>query len=161
MSPLSRTTLLERMWLVRAFDEAAGRLSRLGEVPGVIHLTIGQEATVVGACAALAPDDYMVGNHRGHGHTLAKGADPGQLLAELLGKESGVCRGLGGSQHVAEPDVGNVVGSAVLGSGVPVGVGFAFASQVLEQGRVRGDCDCRPAPGIRIPIRPSNRRLSA
>jgi len=128
--------LLERMWLVRAFDEAAGRLSRLGEIPGVIHLTIGQEAAVVGACAALSVEDYMVGNHRGHGHTLAKGGDPGRLMAELLGKDSGVCRGFGGSQHVAEPDVGNLIGSAVLGSGVPVGVGFALASQTLEQGRV-------------------------
>ena len=124
------------MWLIRAFDEEAGRLSRQGQIPGVIHLTIGQEAEVAGSCSALTVDDYMVGNHRGHGHPLAKGADPGALMAELLGKATGVCRGLGGSQHVAEPDVGNLVGSAVLGSGVPIGVGLALASQVLEQDRV-------------------------
>ena len=72
MIEVTPRVLLERVWLVRAFDEAAGRLSRLGEIPGVIHLTIGQEDTVVGACAALSVEDYMVGNHRGHGHTLAK-----------------------------------------------------------------------------------------
>lgn len=128
--------MLRRMWLIRAFDEAAGRLSGLGEIPGVIHLAIGQEAEIVGACMALEERDYVTGYHRGHGHPLAKGAAPGPLMAELMGKETGVCRGRGGSQHVADPSVNNLVGTAILGSGLPVAAGFALSAQVLGEDRV-------------------------
>jgi pyruvate dehydrogenase E1 component alpha subunit len=136
MPPDPGTEMLRRMWLIRAFDEAAARLVSLGEIAGAIHLTTGQEGEVVGACMALEERDYVTGNHRGHGHPIAKGAAPGPLMAELMGKETGVCRGRGGSMHVADPAVNNLAGSAILGSGLPLAVGFALAAQVKGEDRV-------------------------
>src|SRR5262245_52579690 len=95
--------LYRRMLRIRRFDELALRLQREERsIPGPLHPSIGQEAAVVGACAALRPDDFMTGNHRSHGHPIAKGARVAPLLAELFGKRGGVCGGRGGSMHLAD-----------------------------------------------------------
>jgi len=125
-----------RMLRIRRFDEAATRLLRLGAMPGVLHLTTGQEAEVVGCCMALAPGDLVIGTHRNHGHPIALGGDVRALMAEVLGKATGVCGGKGGELHLIDPDVGALFSSAILGSGLPVAVGTALSSQVQSAGRV-------------------------
>lgn len=128
--------MLRRMLRIRRFDETANRLLQLGEVPGVIHLTAGQEGEVVGACMAAGRDDVLIGHHRSHGHPIARGARLGPLLAELMGKATGVSKGKAGSQHLIDPSVGVPLGSAVLGSAVPVAVGMALSSRIKRHGRV-------------------------
>jgi TPP-dependent pyruvate/acetoin dehydrogenase alpha subunit len=125
-----------RMLRIRRFDEAATRLLRLGAMPGVLHLTTGQEAEVVGSCMALAPGDLVIGTHRNHGHPIALGGDVRALMAEVLGKATGVCGGKGGELHLIDPDVGALFSSAILGSGVPVAVGTALSAQVQDASRV-------------------------
>ena len=98
--------LLKRMLLVRAFEEKAGELFQQNLIPGFIHLSIGQEASSVGTCSVLRPDDYVAGTHRSHGHMIAKGADIRLMCAELLGKAGGYCRGKGGSMHIADFSLG-------------------------------------------------------
>jgi pyruvate dehydrogenase E1 component alpha subunit len=135
----SRATLLEMarlMLRIRRFDEAATRLLHRGEMPGVLHNTTGQEAGVVGACLALAPGDLQIGGHRNHGHPIARGADLKLLMAEVLGKSSGICQGKAGELHLIAPDVGALFSSAILGSGLPVAVGTALTSKVKRTGAV-------------------------
>src|SRR5512139_4206230 len=101
---LTHDLLLEmyrRMLRIRCFDEEACALLAAGTITGAVHTSIGQEATAVGACMALRDDDYMAGNHRSHGHPIGKGAALGPLMAELYGRSNGVCRGKGGSMHLA------------------------------------------------------------
>jgi acetoin:2,6-dichlorophenolindophenol oxidoreductase subunit alpha len=119
-----------RMVRTRRFEEAAVRLHRQGEIPGAIHTSIGQEATTVGACMALRHDDFMTGNHRSHGHPIAKGAPLGPLMAELLGRATGVCRGKGGSMHLADFSVGSVGESAIVGGGIPIATGAGLSAQI-------------------------------
>jgi pyruvate dehydrogenase E1 component alpha subunit len=107
--PLSNPTLLEmqrRMLRIRRFDERASKMVKRGQIPGTVHTSIGQEAQVVGACMALGPHDYMSGNHRSHGHPIGKGSPLGPLMAELVGKATGICKGKGGSLHLADFSVG-------------------------------------------------------
>src|SRR5687767_7021845 len=109
MSQLRNDLVLElyrRMLLIRAFEEQVTAMQSTGEIPGALHTSIGQEGEIVGACMALRTDDYMVGNHRSHGHPIAKGAAIGPLIAELLGRTTGVCRGKGGSMHLSDFSVG-------------------------------------------------------
>ena len=130
---LSPTTLLElyrRMLRIRRFDDAARALKGDGSLPGPMHASTGQEASVVGACMALRDDDYMTGNHRSHGHPIAKGAALGPLMAELLGRADGVCRGKGGSMHLADFGVGSLGESGIVGAGIPVATGAALSAQV-------------------------------
>src|SRR5690242_3382322 len=93
---------LRQMYLIRAFEEQAEQLYMRGMIHGTMHLSIGQEASAVGACAALQPDDYILSTHRGHGHCIAKGAQVRLMMAEFMGKETGYCRGRGGSMHIAD-----------------------------------------------------------
>ncbi|MBX6378108.1 MAG: hypothetical protein IRY95_06105, partial [Clostridia bacterium] len=122
--------LYETLFLIRRFEERVARLFAQGAIPGFIHLCLGQEATATGACAALRPDDYVLSTHRGHGHVLAKGADPGRVLAEILGRETGYCRGRGGSMHVAVPELGVLGANGVVGAGLPLAVGAALSARV-------------------------------
>jgi pyruvate dehydrogenase E1 component alpha subunit len=123
--------MLRRMWRIRRFDEAALRMVRKGVgIRGATHISIGQEAAEVGPCAALRADDYMVGYHRSHGHPIAKGAALGPLMAELMGKRTGVCKGKGGSMHLADFSVGSLGETAIVGSGIPVAVGAAYSARV-------------------------------
>ncbi|HBY95377.1 MAG: thiamine pyrophosphate-dependent dehydrogenase E1 component subunit alpha [Ardenticatenaceae bacterium] len=130
------TEMYRRMLRIRAFDETAVGLVRKGEVPGAVHTTIGQEAEVVGACMALREDDYMVGNHRSHGHPIGKGASLKGLMAELLGKRTGVNKGKGGSMHLADFGVGSVGETSIVGSGIPVAAGAALGAKTLGTDRV-------------------------
>src|SRR5271155_4558798 len=95
-----------RMLRIRRFEEEGTRLYKAGQIPGAYHASIGEEATIVGACMALRNDDSMTGTHRSHGHPIGKGADLKALMAELMGKETGICKGRGGSMHLADTTVG-------------------------------------------------------
>jgi TPP-dependent pyruvate/acetoin dehydrogenase alpha subunit len=127
---------LRRMLRIRRFEEATIELFHAGELPAMVHLSIGQEAAIVGACLATTTEDYMTGNHRSHGHPIAKGADVNRLMAELLGKAGGVCKGKGGSMHLADFSVGSLGESGIVGSAIPVAVGAGLAADVLGNGRV-------------------------
>ena len=124
------------MLRIRYFEETVDQLFSLGKVWGTGHLYIGEEAVAVGAIAALWPDDYIVSTHRGHGHCLAKGASVTLMMAELMGKKEGYCRGIGGSMHIADLSSGNLGANGVVGGGVPIAVGAALASQMRKDGRV-------------------------
>jgi pyruvate dehydrogenase E1 component alpha subunit len=128
--------LYERMLLIRRFEEAAYRAYEQGEVAGTIHVSIGQEAVAVGVISALAPGDTVFTHHRGHGHALAKGVDPGRLMAELFGRSDGVCGGKGGSMHVADVEHGFLGSLAVVGGSIPLAVGVALADRLLARNRV-------------------------
>ena len=125
--------LYETIWRIRRFEEAAGALYQAGRVKGGIHASIGQEAVAAGVCFALRADDLITSTHRGHGHHIAKGADMGRLMAELLGKESGYNRGRGGSMHVAAFDVGSLGAFPVVAAGVPVAVGAALGLKMQQR----------------------------
>lgn len=113
-----------RMQRIRKFEEAIQATPLLG------HLSIGQEAAIVGACMALRDDDYITGTHRSHGHPIGKGADLGPLMAELWGKETGICKGRGGSMHLADNRVGIIGESAIVGGGIPLATGAGLSIEV-------------------------------
>ena len=119
-----------RMLLIRGFEQRVADLYRDGEVPGFVHLSIGQEATAVGACWPLGPKDVITSTHRGHGHCLAKGLDPFGMFAELMGKDRGTNRGRGGSMHIADPKLGIFGANGIVAAGVPIAVGAAVAAQL-------------------------------
>ena len=136
---LSEAFLLEmqrRMLRIRLFDERASKMVRRGQIPGTVHTSIGQEAQVVGACMALGDGDYMTGNHRSHGHPIGKGSPLGPLMAELVGKATGICKGKGGSLHLADFSVGSLGESGIIGSSIPIATGAGLSSQVLGNDRV-------------------------
>lgn len=122
--------MLSTMLLIRAFEEKAEELYALGRVHGTMHLSIGQEAVAVGVCEALRPDDYILSTHRGHGHCLAKGADVRRVMAEFLGKETGYCRGRGGSMHIADVEGGNLGANGIVGGGLPIATGVGLSIQI-------------------------------
>jgi acetoin:2,6-dichlorophenolindophenol oxidoreductase subunit alpha len=128
--------MLRRMYAVRLFEEATIALFHAGDLPAMVHLSIGQEAAVVGACIATTTDDYMTGNHRSHGHPIAKGARLDRLMAELLGKATGVCGGKGGSMHLADFSIGSLGESGIVGSAIPVATGAGFAAHLRRSGQV-------------------------
>jgi pyruvate dehydrogenase E1 component alpha subunit len=136
---LSRETLLEmyrRMQRIRLFEDAAVECHKNGEIPGSLHTSHGQEGEIVGACMALNLDDYMVGNHRSHGHPIGKGAKLDRLMAELLARATGVCSGKGGSMHLADFSVGSLGETSIVGSGIPVAAGAALGAKMQGTGRV-------------------------
>jgi TPP-dependent pyruvate/acetoin dehydrogenase alpha subunit len=120
---------------IRAFEEKAEELYTLGKIHGTMHLSIGMEASAVGAIAALRPDDLILSTHRGHGHCIAKGADLNLMMAEFMGKENGYCRGRGGSMHIADVEGGNLGANGVVGGGIAtaMGVGLGLKMQVRDQ----------------------------
>ena len=124
-----RIRMLERMILIRRYEQRVKELYHAGDITGAIHLCIGQEAVAVGACAALRADDYVTSTHRSHGHTLAKGLDPKRTMAELMGREGGYCRGRGGSMHVFDLDRGFLGGNGIVGGGIALALGAAFSAQ--------------------------------
>jgi len=121
---------------MRAFDEKVGELFESGQLPGFVHLYLGQEAVGAGALAALETDDYILSTHRGHGHAIAKGLDPQRVMAELYGKAGGYCGGKGGSMHIADPGSGMLGANGIVGAGVPLAAGAALQSQYADAGRV-------------------------
>jgi acetoin:2,6-dichlorophenolindophenol oxidoreductase subunit alpha len=136
---LSREELAEamrRMFSIRHFEDRAVELHTNGDVRGSLHTSHGQEGEIVGACMALRIDDYMVGNHRSHGHPIGKGARLRGLMAELLGRSTGVCGGKGGSMHLADFSVGSLGETSIVGSGIPVAAGAALGAKMQGLDRV-------------------------
>ena len=123
-----------RMLVIRGFEERVSALYRDGEVPGFVHLSIGQEASAVGACWPLAEGDVITSTHRGHGHCLAKGLDPVNMFAELMARDTGTNRGRGGSMNIADPTLGIFGANGIVGAGLPIAVGAAAASQLRADG---------------------------
>jgi len=118
---------LRNMLLIRRFEESAEEAYMRGLVHGTMHLSIGQEASAVGACIPLGEDDCITSTHRGHGHCIAKGAEVRRMFAEFFGKEDGYCRGRGGSMHIADVSKGNLGANGIVGGGIPIAVGVALA----------------------------------
>jgi pyruvate dehydrogenase E1 component alpha subunit len=118
---------LRKMLLIRRFEESAEDAYMRGLVHGTMHLSIGQEASAVGACMPLTDADYITSTHRGHGHCIAKGAEVSRMFAEFFGKEDGYCRGRGGSMHIADVSKGNLGANGIVGGGIPIAVGVALA----------------------------------
>ncbi|MCW2241366.1 thiamine pyrophosphate-dependent dehydrogenase E1 component subunit alpha [Azospirillum canadense] len=125
--------LYRLMWEVRAFEVIAADRYRQGDLPGFIHLSLGQEACAVGACAALGQGDLITSTHRGHGHCLAKGADPGLMMAELFAKSAGYGKGRGGSMHIADVSMGVLGANGIVGQSLGLGVGAALSLQIRRQ----------------------------
>jgi 2-oxoisovalerate dehydrogenase E1 component len=134
--PADRLEQHRRMLVIRGFEERVASLYRDGEVPGFVHLSIGQEAAAVGACWPLRPADVITSTHRGHGHCLAKGLDPRPMFAELMGRADGSNRGRGGSMHIADPDLGIFGANGIVAAGLPIATGAALASQLRADGSV-------------------------
>ena len=128
--------LYERMFLIREFEEQVKFLFLEGRMPGTIHQCQGQEATAVGVCSALAAEDYITSTHRPHGHALAKGLTPLEMLIELFGGVTGCCRGKGGSMHVGNMAKGMPPAIAIVGGGIPVAVGMALALKMQKRPNV-------------------------
>ena len=139
LAALDRETLhtaLHRMHVIRKFEEVAEASYMRGLIHGTMHLSIGQEASAVGAVLALRADDYILSTHRGHGHCIAKGADPARMLAEFFGKENGYCRGRGGSMHIADVEGGNLGANGIVAGGLPIAVGVGMSIKAQKQDRV-------------------------
>jgi pyruvate dehydrogenase E1 component alpha subunit len=118
------------MWRVRVFEERVGQLARADEVHGLVHLSVGQEAVAAGVCTLLRADDAVYSGHRAHGHAIAKGAPLGAVLAELMGRVDGLCRGLGGSMHLVDREHGLLGATGVVGGNVPLALGSALAARL-------------------------------
>jgi len=134
-----KTKLLEmyqRMLKIRYFEDKVFELYGQNLVPGTIHLYAGEEAVAVGVCANLRKDDYITSTHRGHGHCIAKGADLGKVMAEILGKKTGYCKGKGGSMHIADFSIGMLGATAVVGAGIPIAAGAGLSIKLRDSDQV-------------------------
>jgi pyruvate dehydrogenase E1 component alpha subunit len=136
---LSKDQLIDSLYqmiLIRTFEEKVEQLFQQGKIHGTMHLCIGQEATAVGVCSLLSDTDKIISNHRGHGHCIAKGTDVDRMMAELLGRATGYCKGKGGSMHIADLDKGNLGANGIVAGGLPIGVGAALTSKMKDLGYV-------------------------
>ena len=124
------TDLFKDMLKIRRFEESVSRLYAAGEIPGFVHLYIGQEAVAVGVCANLKDDDFITSTHRGHGHLIAKGGDLKLMMAELYGKKTGYCKGKGGSMHIADLELGILGANGIVGGGIPIAVGAGYSAKL-------------------------------
>jgi 2-oxoisovalerate dehydrogenase E1 component len=128
--------LYEAMLRIRRFEERVSEQFAAGRIPGFVHLCIGQEGVAVGACASLDPDDYITSTHRGHGHLIAKGGELDKMMAELYGKETGYCRGRGGSMHIVDVGLGILGANGIVGAGTQIAAGAGLSSRVRDSGQV-------------------------
>jgi pyruvate dehydrogenase E1 component alpha subunit len=128
--------MLQTMHTIRAFEERAEQLYSLGKTHGTMHLSIGQEATAVGACNAMEDGDYLLNHHRGHGHCLAWGSDVKRMMAEFIGKETGYCRGRGGSMHIADVEANNLGANGIVAGGVPIAAGVGLSIKMRKTSQV-------------------------
>jgi len=126
------TDLYRTMARIRAFEEEALAAHKAGEIPGPLHVSIGQEGVAAGVCVNLARDDRLTSNHRGHGHAIAKGAEPARMMAELYGRATGYCGGKGGSMHIADFSVGMLGANGVVAGGIPIACGAAQGLKLLK-----------------------------
>jgi pyruvate dehydrogenase E1 component alpha subunit len=122
-------SLYRQMLLIRRFEEKSAEMYALAKIAGFLHLYIGEEAIAVGATAALRPDDYVISAYRDHGHCLARGSDPRQIMAEMFGKATGLCKGKGGSMHLVDAPRRFMGGYAIVGGHIPLATGLAFANK--------------------------------
>jgi len=128
--------LYETMYRMRRFEEEVFEFYKKGLMPGLAHLYLGEEAMATGVCAALNEDDYIGSTHRGHGHLVARGADVGPMMAEILGKETGYCRGKGGSMHIMAMDKGILGANGIVGGGIPIATGAAYSAKYRKTKQV-------------------------
>ena len=128
--------LFKEMYRIRRFEEHVAELYGRAKIPGIAHLSIGQEAVAVGVCQALGRDDYITSTHRGHGHCLAKGGVPERMFAELFGRVDGYCRGKGGSMHIADPESGNLGANAIVGGSFGIATGAGLSIKLRESSQV-------------------------
>ncbi|MGH6763519.1 MAG: thiamine pyrophosphate-dependent dehydrogenase E1 component subunit alpha [Phyllobacterium sp.] len=135
-SPEKLKEALRKMYLIRRFEEGAEESYTRGLIHGTMHLSIGQEASAMGVCLPLAEDDMIGSTHRGHGHCIAKDADVGRMFAEFFGKETGYCKGRGGSMHIADVSKGNLGANGIVGGGIPIAVGAALSAKKQKNGKV-------------------------
>lgn len=136
LEPQQLLEMYQKMVTIRHFDQRAVEEFHAGNIPGVVHAYIGEEAVAVGVCTALRHDDKIVSTHRGHGHTIAKGADLKLMMAELFGRSNGYCHGKGGSMHIADFSVGMLGANGIVGAGLPIATGAALAAQLEGGNRV-------------------------
>ena len=136
MSLDEQKRMYRQMCLIREFDSQVKTLWMKNEIYGLAHSYVGAEAIAVGACENLNKDDFITSTHRGHGHTIAKGADVRAMMAELHGKYEGLNRGKGGSMHIADVDIGMLGATGIVGSGMPIAIGSAISAKVLKNNRV-------------------------
>jgi acetoin:2,6-dichlorophenolindophenol oxidoreductase subunit alpha len=122
--------IYERMRLIREFENRAADLFAEGKIPGFVHLYAGEEAIAVGVCAHLRDSDFITSTHRGHGHCIAKGVDPKEMMAELYGKAAGACKGKGGSMHIADVSKGMLGANGIVGAGGPLACGSGLMAKV-------------------------------
>jgi len=130
------TSMLETMLKIRMFEENIVKLFKAGELPGWLHVYIGEEAVATGVCLNLTIKDYITSTHRGHGHCIAKGANIKNMMAELYGKKTGCCKGRGGSMHISDASVGILGANGIVGGGIPIATGAALGCQYLKEGRI-------------------------
>ncbi len=128
--------MYEQMKTIREFEERAGKEFASGKIPGFVHLYAGEEAVAVGVCSHLTDDDYITSHHRGHGHCIAKGVDLRTMVAELLGREAGACRGKGGSMNIADVNKGMLGANGIVGGGFPLAVGAGLTAKHNGKGQV-------------------------
>ncbi|MGM8213439.1 thiamine pyrophosphate-dependent dehydrogenase E1 component subunit alpha [Virgibacillus sp. W0430] len=124
--------LYKTMWDIRWFEEKVDEFFAKGMIHGTTHLCVGQEASSVGSCAVLKPEDKITSTHRGHGHCIAKGAEVNRMMAELFGRTTGYCKGKGGSMHIADVDKGNLGANGIVGGGIPLAVGSALTAHMKK-----------------------------
>jgi len=135
--PLEKLKLMyANMATTRAFEETAMKLFSLGKVHGTAHFCVGEEATAAGVCAAIEPQDLIYATHRGHGQSIAKGMSVKTMMAEFLGKATGVCKGKGGCMHIAEVAAGNLGANGIVGGGIPIAVGAALSTVMQKIDRI-------------------------
>jgi len=136
---LAKEKLVEmyrKMLEIRFFEEKVFELYAQNLVPGTVHLYAGEEAVAVGVCSSLRKDDYVTSTHRGHGHCIAKGADLKRVMAEILGKKTGYCKGKGGSMHIADFSIGMLGATAIVGAGIPIAVGAGLSIKLRKTDQV-------------------------
>ncbi|MGM0603106.1 MAG: thiamine pyrophosphate-dependent dehydrogenase E1 component subunit alpha [Bacillota bacterium] len=123
--------LLEDMLVIREFESTVQKHFAAGEIPGFVHLYLGEEAVAVGACSTLKEEDFITSTHRGHGHLLARGGDVKKMMAEIFGKATGYNKGKGGSMHIADVSLGILGANGIVGAGLPIAAGSGITSQIL------------------------------
>jgi len=132
----SKIKMLMDLITIRRFEERAIQMYAAGEFVGYLHPYVGMEAIAAGACAAIEEKDYIVSTHRGHGHCIAKGADINKMMAELLGKATGYCKGRGGSMHIADTELKMLGANGIVGGGIPISIGAGFGAKMRGKGEV-------------------------
>lgn len=132
----TKIKMLKDLITIRKFEERTIQMYQAGEFAGYLHPYIGQEAIAAGACTAIEKEDYIISTHRGHGHCIAKGADLNKMMAELLGKATGYCKGRGGSMHIADTGLKMLGANGIVGGGIPISVGAGFSCRMRAKSEV-------------------------